>query len=233
MSHSDSKSTIIFGASGEIGKEVAAEFESHGDRVIRLSSDPSKTDLGQVRDNGSILPEQIVGTIKFSSVVWCQGVNTNDSILKFDRAEYVRVLDANLHFVTNSLSALLDNQLLQWGAKLVVISSIWQQLSRDKKLSYTISKSALGGLVRSASVELAPLNILINAVMPGVVDTAMTRKVLSDDQIVRVRQSTPFNRLVTSREVAKVAYFLCSDLNSAVTGLSIPVDLGFSNSRTI
>jgi NAD(P)-dependent dehydrogenase (short-subunit alcohol dehydrogenase family) len=68
------------------------------------------------------------------------------------------------------------------GAKMVIISSIWEEFSRENKLSYSISKSALSGLVKNLSYDLSSKNILINNVLPGVIDNEMSRKTLSTEQ---------------------------------------------------
>ena len=119
------------------------------------------------------------------------------------------------------------------GARLCLVSSIWQHAIRSNKLSYSISKSALSGLVQSAALDLANQNILVNAVLPGVLDTPMTRSVLSIDQINSVASRTGFARLVTPQEVAALCHFLCSEANTALTGQSLVADLGFSNVRPV
>ena len=114
-----------------------------------------------------------------------------------------------------------------------IVSSIWQDAIRPNKLSYAVSKAALNGLVKSVALDLAEKEIFVNAVMPGVIDTPMTRGVLTDDQVIAVQSRTGFGRLVQSEELAAVIYFLCSDSNKCVTGQSIVADLGFANVRPI
>ena len=106
-------------------------------------------------------------------------------------------------------------------------------LARAGKFSYTISKAAIGGLVRAASVDLAPRGILVNGVLPSVIDTPMTRAMLSDDAVASVAGQTGFRRLATPEDVAALVVSLASASNTGVTGQSIPVDLGFSHARTL
>jgi hypothetical protein len=131
------------------------------------------------------------------------------------------------------MSSLLASKKITNGARLCVVSSIWQQAIRTNKLSYSITKSALSGLVQSAALDLADQNILVNAVLPGVLDTPMTRSVLSSEQIDSVASRTGFARLVTPQEVAALCHFLCSEANTALTGQSLVADLGFSNVRPV
>jgi len=115
----------------------------------------------------------------------------------------------------------------------VVLSSIWQTLARANKFSYTVSKAAIGGLVRAASVDLAPRGILINAVLPSVIDTPMTRSMLSPEQVDFVASQTGFGRLATADDVAAQVAWLATDANTGTTGQSIGVDLGFSHARVL
>ena len=112
-----------------------------------------------------------------------------------------------------------------------VISSIWQDISRNNKLSYSISKSALKGLVLSLSNELGKKNIFINAILPGPINSSMTRKNLTNKQLRMIKNSTNFKKLISLNDVSNTVYFLCSDLNSAITGNFIKLDYGFTNVR--
>ena len=169
----------------------------------------------------------------FDAVVWAQGTNVNDSVLEFDLDAHLEVLKANCVFVAATLAGLLEMNLLRDGARLCVISSIWQTIARERKLSYTVSKAALAGLVHSAAADLASRGILVNAVLPSVTDTAMTRAMLSSEQIDRFASATGFERLTSLDDVANTVAFLCSERNTGVTGQSIAVDLGYSTVRRV
>jgi NAD(P)-dependent dehydrogenase (short-subunit alcohol dehydrogenase family) len=170
----------------------------------------------------------------YDAVCWAQGANRQDSVQDFDAAASAALYEANCLYIARSLNELLAADLLSpAGARLCVVSSIWQERARQSKLSYTMTKAALGGFVRSASVDLAADGHLINAVLPGVLDTPMTHAALSPEQIDRVTQATPFNALPTPEGIARLVGFLCSDQNTVVTGQSITADLGFSNVRLV
>jgi NAD(P)-dependent dehydrogenase (short-subunit alcohol dehydrogenase family) len=74
---------------------------------------------------------------------------------------------------------------------------------------------------------------MVNAVLPGALDTPMTRNNLSEEQIQLIERSTRFNRLATLGDVISTIYFLCSEENSGLTGQFLKVDLGFSDVRII
>jgi NAD(P)-dependent dehydrogenase (short-subunit alcohol dehydrogenase family) len=128
---------------------------------------------------------------------------------------------------------LLRHNLLERPAKLCVISSIWQNLARQNKLSYCMTKAALQGLVLSASADLALDGHLINAVLPGALDTPMTRHNLDTAQLNTLTSATRFQRLPALGDVTSLVLFLCSTENTGITGQFIAADLGFSNVRLL
>jgi 3-oxoacyl-[acyl-carrier protein] reductase len=128
---------------------------------------------------------------------------------------------------------LLASDRLAQGARLCVISSVWQNVARPNKLSYMVSKAALQGLVQSAATDLADRGILVNAVLPGALDTPMTRQNLTSEQIGRIVGMTNFDRLPALGDVAALVGFLCSAANTSITGQFVAVDLGFQNARLV
>jgi 3-oxoacyl-[acyl-carrier protein] reductase len=96
-------------------------------------------------------------------------------------------------------------------------------------MAYTVSKAAIGGVVRSLSVDLGRSHrILVNGVLPGVVDTPMARKGLTSEQIAKVVEATPIGTLVTPKDVGNAVYLLGSELNTGISGQSLLVDNAFS-----
>ena len=232
MSH---KKCLVFGAHGAIGSAIALEFEKN-DYLVWRSSRSQKSDItlslvatGESKDDVRTmqsLPE-------LDAVIWAQGSNLNDSVENFSEHEFDGILNANVRFVASTLSTLVNQNKVISGAKMCIVSSIWQDAIRPNKLSYAVSKSALNGLMKSVALDLSDRKIFVNAVLPGVIDTPMTRGILSDEQVTAVQGRTGFGRLVRPEEVAEVIYFLCSESNTCITGQSIVADLGFSNVRPI
>jgi 3-oxoacyl-[acyl-carrier protein] reductase len=228
---------LVFGATGAIGGAVTAALSTAGDDVVgttRSSVAGSSHGLVAVDPfDDAVGLAALDGVRPFDAVVWAQGANVNDSVLDFDLDVHLEVLKANCVFVAATLAELLRRNLLRDGGRLCVISSIWQEIAREQKLSYTVSKAALAGLVRSAAADLAHRGILVNAVLPSVTDTAMTRSMLNQEQIDDFAAATRFERLTSLDDVANVVAFLCSDQNTGVTGQSVAVDLGYSSVRHV
>lgn len=112
--------------------------------------------------------------------------------------------------------------------RIVNISSVWAVVTKAGRLMYSTAKAGLGGMTRTLSVELAPYNVLVNALAPGYVNTELTRRNNTGAEIEAIERTIPVGRLAEPEEIAEVAAFLASDRNSYVTGQIIMVDGGFT-----
>lgn len=228
----------IFGASGAIGTALCEWFSAHDWDVVAISRTAGRRETGQgIKwigwDPLSQDKKQPDITTEFNALVWAQGVNFNDDIHSFKAELHEQMYKANVSYIMQSLNILLGKNLLASQARLCVISSIWQNISRQNKLSYTVTKSALHGLVQSLMIDLGAHGHLINAVLPGALDTKMTRSNLTEAQIHNLEQLTPLNRLTTLDDVCNLVGYLCSSSNTGITGQFISADGGFSYARII
>ena len=231
------KHFLIFGGSGSIGSSIIEKFESNDWIVTCISrkKENSKNTIfwDVLNDSNPQIVDQILNFGLVDAVCWAQGMNGNDNIRNFDVKFHMELYKVNVVFILKSLNFLLNKNLLNQNAKLCILSSIWQLISRQEKLSYGITKSAIQGLVLSLANDLAKDGYFVNAVLPGVIDTPMTHQNLSQLQIDKVKQSTGFNKLNNLEDVANAVHFLLSSNNSGITGQFIKVDLGFSDVRII
>ena len=228
---------IVFGASGSIGQAICAHFEEQKYLVIGVGrSESAEHSIIKWDGNAKALSidiRSLLGNTKVDAVVWAQGINFNDDIYTFDLSEHLKMYEANVTYILSTLKALIDFDLLQEDARLCVISSIWQNIARQNKLSYCITKSALQGLVQSLSIDLGKQGKLVNAVLPGALDTVMTRANLSQEQITRLESISPLGSLPNLTDVTSLAAYLCSPQNTGITGQFIAADRGFSNARIL
>lgn len=215
-----SKNFLLFGATGSIG--TACEEQ------LRLSGNV----VGGSRDLEE-LASLIESISRFDSVIWAHGINSTDSAGTFQIDSFENIMNANVTYILSSLKVLLDKRKIQANSQLVVVSSLWSQLSRPNKLSYGISKSAVSGLIRSLAVDLGPLGIQINGVSPGPIATPMTIANLKPEELERVISESPLKRLVNLREVASVVCELATGKLSGVTGQEIIIDSGWSVSKLV
>ncbi len=227
---------LLFGSTGAIGGAIGRRLRSAGMEILGVSRDrPDAASSSVAWDplTQPEVPEELWRQGPFGAICWAQGMNLNDSIHDLDLTEHRRMYEANVLFVVASLHAILKAKLLQKKARLCIVSSIWQNISRPNKLSYTVTKSALHGLVLSLVNDLAHDGHLVNAVLPGALDTPMTRANLTAEQVSSIERATGYGRLATLDDVANTVSFLCSSTNTGVTGQFIKVDLGFSDVRIV
>ena len=91
---------------------------------------------------------------------------------------------------------------------------------------YAASKGAIIGFTRSVSTELAPHGIRVNAIAPGIVDTAQPRDGMTEEQIATASQLVPLGAMAEPKEIADVAVFLSSNDSRHITGQTLQVNGG-------
>ena len=228
---------LVFGASGALGTAVCDLAVRKGWLVTGISrSPPAQVVAGVTYLSLDPLSDRFSAAALgrgYTCVCWAQGSNLNDSVRSVERDRHLELYRANCLYIVETLKMVLAEGALAPASRLCVVSSIWQQLGRQNKLSYCMTKAALEGLVLSASADLASEGHLINAVMPGVVDTPMTRKNLTAAQIESITKGTQFGRLTTRTDVAALVCYLCSPDNTGITGQFIAADLGWSRVRIV
>ena len=95
---------------------------------------------------------------------------------------------------------------------------------------YSVSKFALNGISKNIAVEYGNKKIISNCVIPGFVDTKLTRKNLNEKYIKKIISKTPTKKLITKSQIAYVVDFLLSDFSNGINGQEIIVDGGISSS---
>ncbi len=233
QTYNEPRTMLVFGATGAIGSAVVSKGLEAGWAMTGTYREPSShesTDCRWLRyDPFNPANKKFEQVRPFDAICWAQGSNMADAPRNFDADMHLELYRANCLFVMQSLADLLESNLLApSGARLCVVSSIWQERARLDKFSYSVTKAAVGGIVRAASVDLAASGHLINGVLPGVLDTPMTRANLTAAQIAAVSDKTPAARLPDLNSLVETIMFLCSPANTSITGQSITVDLGFS-----
>ena len=158
------------------------------------------------------------------------GVNTRVKALDLPDESLRDMLETNLYgaFVTCQVFAPL--LLKKPGGRVVVTSSAIAIHGMDVRAAYTATKAGLTGLVRSLAIEWGPMGTTVNAVGPGVIQTALTQAYI-DENPVRAQaavDNTPLRRLGTPEDVADVVAFLASDAARFITGQTIYVDGGIT-----
>jgi NAD(P)-dependent dehydrogenase (short-subunit alcohol dehydrogenase family) len=225
---------LIFGGTGVLGAAIAAKYETNGYQItygVRKVSNP--VNQFQLPLTDGPVPDLLKGEL-FDTVIFAQGANNNDSVINHSPDDLNRLFEANVSFISTTSQALIGHNLIKHKAKIVILSSFWEQITRAEKMSYTVTKAAVGGLVRSMAVDLGNAKgILVNGLLPGVVDSPMARGLLKPEQIENVQWQTPGHKMIIPTDVANAAYLLGCEDNTAISGQSVFVDYGFTVSRSL
>ncbi|KQU51755.1 3-oxoacyl-ACP reductase [Bosea sp. Leaf344] len=148
-------------------------------------------------------------------------------LLETTLEDWQRVMAVNLTgpFLATQLAAPLMSE--AGGGAIVNITSISGLRASTLRVAYGTSKAALAHLTKQQAAELASLNIRVNSVAPGPVDTAMAKAVHSPEIRADYHDAIPLNRYGLEEELAQAIHFLCSDKASYITGQTLAVDGGF------
>ena len=222
-------SLLIFGSTGTLGGAILDKYRAE-------KWDVTCAVRKVVNDCDIQLPltSDVLGSKKFDAVVFAQGANVNGSAMQTGTKELNELFEANVTVIAESISTLMVANAINEGARIVILSSLWEQFTRQEKFAYSVTKAAVGGLVRSLAVDLGrQKKILVNGILPGIINSPMVARTLSPEQIANVVSQTPIGDLATPVDVANSVYMFGSALNTGISGQSIFVDRGFSVARTI
>ncbi len=131
-----------------------------------------------------------------------------------------------------SVNVFGNMKMLQWAAKLMIpnnsgsiinLSSIVGITGNPGQIVYSSTKGAIISMTKTAAKELAPHNIRVNAIAPGMIDTDMMRSV-GEKHLQHHIDNIPFGRLGEPREIGEVCVFLASNMSSYLSGQIIAVD---------
>jgi len=216
------KKALITGASGGIGKSIKDLFESHDIMVIA----PTRQELNL---NSNLSIKDYVSTIKdIDILINCAGINDLLAIEELTEEKLNETIQVNLISQTMLIKYISPMMKQKKYGRIVNFSSIWSDFSKEKRIMYTIAKAGVKGLTTASAVELSKYNILVNAVAPGFVNTEMTSKNNTPEQIKKIAESLPVKRLAEPKEIAEFVFFLASEKNTFITGQTIYIDGGFS-----
>jgi NAD(P)-dependent dehydrogenase (short-subunit alcohol dehydrogenase family) len=183
------------------------------------------TDLGQCKD----VVAQIAASMgRIDILVNNAGVVFGTRFSDIEMDEYDAVMDVNLRGNFHMCQSVTTFLRQAGGGSIVCISSIAGQVGGGLFGSshYAASKGGIFSLTKALARELAPENIRVNAIAPGVIDNNFTKGRMTQKIKDEIAGNIPMGRLGVSNDIAKCCLFLASDLSSYVTGAVLDVNGG-------
>lgn len=216
------KRVLVTGASRGIGRTVADWFRGCGYEVLA----PSRGEM-DLADPASIAAwcEQVE---RVDVIVNNAGINTIATLDRLEDDLLEEMLQVNLKAPLQIVRALGGRIGGSRTGRIVNLSSVWAFVSKEGRSGYTAAKSAIRGVTQTLALELAPRNILVNAVAPGFVNTELTRQNNTPAQIAALAEAIPLARLAEPEEIAELIGFLASERNTYITGQTFLIDGGYT-----
>jgi len=239
------KTAIVTGAARGIGLAISDRLLAGGYQVAMLDIDKESLLNGtqQIHDNTNILPlqcdvsnrMQVMSTVdsiaekfgRIDALINNAGIATFKPFMRTTADDWNDILSTNLSGAFHCSQACVPHMLQTGGGSIVNITSISAGRASTLRVAYGTSKAALAQLSKQMSVELGNQGIRVNAVAPGPVNTAMSKKVHTAEIRADYHDNIPLNRYGSEQEIANVVHFLCSDESTYVNGQEIAVDGGF------
>jgi NAD(P)-dependent dehydrogenase (short-subunit alcohol dehydrogenase family) len=219
------KVVVITGAAGGIGQAICNVFAD--DVVCALDS---KAGAGHLVDITCISDVEL--TVKniidlhrrIDVLVNCAGITKDGYLTKQSSLDWHEVIDVNLTGSRNMIKAVVPHMMKQESGKIINISSV-NANGCAGQTNYSASKAALEGLTKACAYEFAKYNILVNAVAPGYVRTAMTEKI-RPEKLKNIIDTIPLWRMAEPIEIAYMVEFLASNKANYITGQVFGVNGG-------
>lgn len=238
MSLANGRIVVVTGASSGIGRACVERFVAEGAKVEAWDRDPATADnqnvVHRTVDVSSAVAVRDAATAAVAKwggvdvLVNCAGVITpNLPAQEVDPADYQRNFDVNLMGVVHTTRELHATLSERKGA-IVNVASQAALVCLPHQSAYSAIKGAVAALTRSLAIDWAGEGVRVNAVCPGFTRTPMATGQMTPELDAAVSRRVPLGRIFEPEEIAGSILFLASDLASAVTGVVLPVDGGWT-----
>ena len=239
------KIAIITGGGTGIGLATARAFCQEGAKVILFGRRKEKLekaveklggsaiivqgDMTNNNDLDKLINETLHNFKKIDILVNNAGLFNGSPIHEISDSQWDEIMDINIRSVFQLTRRVLPVMLSQKYGSIIHISSILGLIAVPQVAAYNVSKGALNQFSRSIAVEYGSSGIRSNSICPGLIATDMTADLMKDADLMKEwSKEYPIGRFGKPEDVANACLYLASDESSFVTGITLPVDGGFT-----
>jgi len=240
------KVALVTGGNGGIGLGMARGLAAAGAKVVvagrnaqksaaaakEIGGDAIEVDVRSEASLTALVAETAKRHGRLDILVNNAGINIRKQPQDYSAEEWRQVIDTNLNSVFACCQAAYPEMKRRGGGKIVTIGSMTSIFGLGVGPAYAAAKGAVVQLTKSLAIAWAKDNIQVNSILPGWIDTDLTRG--ARQQIPglneRVLQGTPAGRWGEPADLAGAAVFFCGRGSDFVTGTALPVDGGYSSS---
>ncbi|GLU52116.1 SDR family NAD(P)-dependent oxidoreductase [Dyadobacter frigoris] len=243
------KSAIITGGSRGLGYAMAAGLASAGADIMlvnrnagegKVAAQQLETDFGTkvisyraditVESQTQAMAEAAFNTFgKIDILINSAGINIRGAIDELSYEDFTKVMNVNVNGTWLSSRAVTPFMKKNGSGRIINLASTLGLIGLANRTPYTASKGAVVNMTRALAIELAPFNIMVNAICPGPFLTAMNIPIKdSEDARKIVLGATALGRWAELREIQGAAIFLASEAASYMVGSILTVDGGWT-----
>ncbi len=237
------KRIALLGATGTIGRVLAARLTRDGKALLLLGRDPDKlaqlsldlnqpwstVDLSDSQSLENAMRQEMEGGVGFCALVNCVGSLLLKPAHATTDAEFRQVLETNL-FSAFAVVRVGGKLLREQGGAIVLFSSAAAEIGIHNHEAIAAAKAGVIGLARSAAATYAPNNIRVNAISPGLIRTQLTRRIWESPAMASASaEMHALGRLGEPEQIASLAAWLLDPENDWITGQVIGVDGGLGH----
>ena len=239
------KTAIITGGGTGIGLATAHAFYQEGAKIILFGRRKEKLekaveklggsaiivqgDMTNNNDLDQLINETLHNFKKIDILVNNAGLFNGSPLHEISDSQWDEIMDINIRSVFQLTRRVLPAMLSQKYGSIIHISSILGLIAVPQVAAYNVSKGALNQFSRSIAVEYGSSGIRSNSICPGLIATDMTADLMQDADLMKEwSKEYPIGRFGKPEDVANACLYLASDESSFVTGITLPVDGGFT-----
>ncbi|MDR1418065.1 MAG: 3-oxoacyl-[acyl-carrier-protein] reductase [Endomicrobium sp.] len=239
------KVAVITGSAQGIGRAIAETFANEGANIVisDINAEAALKTAEEIKAQYNV--ETISSACNVAKLEECEdlikvvldkfskidiltnnaGITRDNLVLRMTEADWDAVIAVNLKGVFNCIKAVSKSMLKARQGRIINIVSVVGQMGNAGQINYSATKGGVIAMTKTCAKEFASRNILVNAIAPGFIRTAMTDK-LTEEQKQTMSSNIPLARLGEASDIAKAALFFASEDSSYITGHVLAVNGG-------